>query len=129
VQPEILLEIKALSYLFTTVMAKYVSETRMEMTYIRLKAKREATMHFDGAVIREQGITFAIVVVKPQVLNSTASCDDARSDFRSFFPGIPIILMAQDGRGTPTYQGRHDIVRFLSNVPPSWIPWKRYNYN
>ncbi len=86
-------------------------------------------MQFDGAVIKEQGITFAIVVVKQHVLNSDKERDDARNGFRGIFPGIPIILMAQDSNGVPTYQGRTDIVRFLTHVNPSRITWKRYNYN
>jgi len=85
-------------------------------------------MQFEGALIKEQGITFAIVVVKPHVLNSTIECDSARCGFMSVFPGVPIILMAQDSRGVPTYQGRTDIVRFLSKVSPARIPWKRYSY-
>lgn len=85
-------------------------------------------MQFDGALLEEQGVTFAIVVVKPHVLHSTRECDNARRSFTSVFPGVPIILMAQDSRGVPTYQGRTDIVRFLSKVSPSRIPWKRYNY-
>lgn len=86
-------------------------------------------MQFEGAVVKEQGVTFAIVVVKPHVLNSSTECDDARRGFRVVFPGMPIILMAQGARGVPTYQGRTDIVRFLANVHPSRIPWKQYNYN
>lgn len=86
-------------------------------------------MQFEGAVIKEQGVTFAIVIVKPQVLNSTVSSDQFRSSFQGVFPGVPIVLMAQDHRGTPTYQGRRDIVQFLSNIHPSQIPWKRYNYS
>lgn len=85
-------------------------------------------MLFDGVLLKEQGVTFAIVVVKPHVLNSTMECDNARRSFSPVFPGVPIILMAQNSRGLPTYQGRSDIVRFLSNVDPSRIPWKRYNY-
>jgi hypothetical protein len=34
--------------------------------------------------------------------------------------------MAQDSRGVPTYQGRPDIVRFLSNIFVEQIPWQRY---
>ena len=83
-------------------------------------------MTFDGAVIKEQGVTFAIVVVKPYVLNTNSSCEDARAGFAQYFPGMPIILMAQDSRGIPKYQGRKDIVKFLANVHPSRIPWKRY---
>jgi len=86
-------------------------------------------MQFEGAVIKEQGITFAIIAVKPYVLNSNDECNDARRGFGGIFPGIPIVLMAQNSRGVPTYQGRPDIVRFLSKVHPSRIPWKRYNYN
>lgn len=86
-------------------------------------------MQFEGAVVKEQGISFAIVVVKPYVLNSSMECDSARQSFRNIFPGVPIILMAQGSRGVPTYQGRTDIVKFLANVDPSRIPWKRYNHN
>ena len=86
-------------------------------------------MQFEGAVIKEQGVTFAIVIVKSYVLNSNSECDNARRSFRSIFPGVPIILMAQDSRGIPTYQGRPDIVKFLSHIHPSRIPWERYNYS
>jgi hypothetical protein len=85
-------------------------------------------MQFDGVLLKEQGVTFAIVIVKPHVLNSSIECDNARRSFSPVFPGVPIILMAQNSRGVPTYQGRTDIVRFLSKVSPSRIPWKRYNY-
>lgn len=84
---------------------------------------------FDGALLKEQGVTFAIVVVKPRVLNSSNEIQSTRAGFSRHFPGVPIILMAQDQRGTPTYQGRTDIVRFLANISPSRIPWKRYSLN
>lgn len=83
-------------------------------------------MKFDGAVIKEQGITFAIVVVKPFVFNSTTSRENTRDRFSSIFPGMPIILMAQDVRGTPSYYGRTDIVNFLAKIDLRRIPWKTY---
>lgn len=86
-------------------------------------------MQIDGAIVKEQGITFAIVIVQRSVLNNSAEIDNAREAFSQVFPGMPLILMAQDGRGTPTYQGRQDIVRFLANVHPSRIPWKRFTVN
>lgn len=86
-------------------------------------------MTFEGAVIKEQGVTFAIVVVKEHVLNSSSECNNVRSDFQSVFSGMPIILMAQNSRGIPKYQGRTDIVNFLASINPARIPWKRYNYN
>lgn len=83
-------------------------------------------MQFDGAVIKEQGVTFAIVVVKNHVLSIQSTREQTRQSFSQHFPGMPIILMAQDSRGIPKYHGRQDIVKFLANVHPSRIPWKRY---
>lgn len=83
-------------------------------------------MTFEGAVIREQGVSFAIVIVKRMVIDSSFEANKAIQSFRPLFPGLPIILMAQDSQGIPSYYGRRDIVRFLANVPVQAIPWKRY---
>lgn len=83
-------------------------------------------MRFQGAVIKEQGVTFAIVVVRQSVLNSVSESSRAMASFRSYFPGLPIVLMTQDGRGVPSYRGRQDIVNFLANVPLQAIHWKVY---
>lgn len=81
---------------------------------------------FQGALITEQRVTFAIVIVKKHILDSPSQREDTRDSFGGVFPGVPIILMAQDSRGTPTYHGRKDIVNFLANVPIEAIPWKEY---
>lgn len=85
-------------------------------------------MQFDGALIKEQGVTFAIVVVKPSVLDST-SREQTRQSFSRYFPSVPIILMAQNSRGIPTYHGRPDIVKFLASINHSRIPFKTYEAN
>ena len=87
-------------------------------------------MTFDGALIKEQGVTFAIVVVKPSALQGTSNSIEAtRDSFKPYFPNVPIILMAQNSRGVPTYHGRTDIVKFLANIDPRRIPWERYTVN
>jgi hypothetical protein len=83
-------------------------------------------MQFEGAVVREQGVTFAIVVVKRHVLDNTSVADATIRGFWPAFPGMSIVLMGQDSRGRATYYGRPDITRFLSGVPTSTIPWRRY---
>lgn len=85
-------------------------------------------MKLQGAVIREQGVTFAIVVVGAQVLGSQSEAQSAASAFQVCFPGAPIILMAQNASGIPTYWGRRDIVNFLANIHPARIPWKEYSF-
>ena len=85
-------------------------------------------MRVQGAVIREQGQTFAVVIVKPHVVQNRAAAADAILSFTPVF-GVPVVLMAQDGRGRPTFFGGQDIARFLSGVPLSAIPWREYTIN
>jgi len=84
-------------------------------------------MMIEGAVIREQDITFAIVIVKEHVLNNSFEADRAILAFQPAFPGLPVILMAQDHRGVPTYYGRRDISQFMANVPMECVPWAQYS--
>ncbi len=83
-------------------------------------------MKFQGALIKEQGVSFAIVIVKPYVLQNQSQANEMQISFKRVFGNIPIVLMAQDSRGIPTYYGRKDIVNFLSKVHVSRIPWKEY---
>jgi hypothetical protein len=83
-------------------------------------------MTFQGAVIREQGVTFAVVIVQKHVIDSSAEASRAIAGFQPVFPGLPVVLMAQDFRGAPTYYGRQDIARFLASLPLEAIPWKQY---
>jgi hypothetical protein len=83
-------------------------------------------MQFEGAKVTEQGVTFGIVIVKPSVLSDSREQMRARALGTQAFGPVPIVLMAQDGRGVPTYHGRPDIVRFLSNILVEQIPWQRY---
>lgn len=79
----------------------------------------------DYALVKEQNVTFAVVIVKSYILNSPDR-ENTRDSFRPYFPpGIPIILMAQDSRGNPTYHGKNDIVNFLANIDHRRLPWKR----
>ena len=83
-------------------------------------------MKFQGSLIKEQGITFCIIIVKPHVLNNSVEREQMQQFGIQVFGMIPIVLMAQNSRGIPTYYGRTDIVNFLRNVHPSRIPWKEY---
>ncbi len=86
-------------------------------------------MHFQGAIIEEQRVKFAVVIVKEHVLQSTHSANEAIRSFKPMFPALPVILMAQDHRGVPSYYGRKDISSFLAKVPLRAIPWREYTYN
>lgn len=83
-------------------------------------------MTIDGAVIKEQGVTFAIVIVKLSAIQTNDIAAQTRMSFQGLFPGLPLVLAAQDAGGTFTYHGRPDLVDFLASINPSRIPWKRY---
>lgn len=86
-------------------------------------------MKFQGSVINEQGVTFGIIIVKPNILHNQNEIQNMQTFAKRAFGPIPIILMAQDSRGIPTYLGRKDIVNFLSRISISRIPWKEYTLN
>jgi len=81
---------------------------------------------FDGALIAEQGVKFGLLLVKPHVLRDPVAQRQMRVFGTQVWGRIPIVLMAQNGRGLPTYQGRQDIVRFLANIDMRRIPFKRW---
>ena len=86
-------------------------------------------MQFEGAVVREQGVTFAAVIVERQVVDNPALAGRAIASFSRAFPGIPVVLMGQDPSGRATWFGRRDIARFLANTPLAAMPWRRYSLN
>ena len=83
-------------------------------------------MSFDGAIINEQGVTFGIVVVKSNALQNHTTANELIYSYQQVLQVAPVVLMSQDHRGTPTYYGRQDIVKFLANIDMRRIPWKTY---
>jgi hypothetical protein len=86
-------------------------------------------MQFEGAVIRQQNVKFAVVIVKKHILDNRIEANKAIRSFSGIFPAMPVVLMAQDIRGRASYYGRSDISHFLARVPINAIPWKRYTLN
>lgn len=79
------------------------------------------------ALIKEQGVNFAVVVVKRSVMHGpTSEKDELRTTFSYEFGGVPVVLMSQDGRGIPTYYGRPDLVRWLKNQYVELLPWREF---
>jgi hypothetical protein len=85
-------------------------------------------VNFEGAIIREQGVTFGVLVVKQHALNDMSRRDSLVFEASRAFGGIPTVLMAQDASGRARYYGRRDIVDFMAKVPLAAVPWKRYRF-
>lgn len=85
-------------------------------------------MELTAAVIREQGVEFAVVLVNRQSTQPGTREATARS-VQPLFPGRMVLLCSQDSRGTPSYFGRRDLVQFLANMFMEQLPWKKYRSN
>jgi hypothetical protein len=82
---------------------------------------------FQGAKITGRGVRFGIAIVQLDAITNQAEADRMIDDVRErAFSGIPVVLMALDPQGTPTYYGRADLVRFLVKVDVGSIPWVEY---
>ena len=73
------------------------------------------------ALIREQGVKFATVVVQDRVVQCSQTGNKTIADLQARF-GCPVVLV---GQRTARWFGRQDLVRFLSNVPVSALPWRK----
>ena len=82
-------------------------------------------MSIDAALVREQGVTFAVVAVKSHVLAASNRDAVARS-LGDHWGGVPVVLMAKERRGTAKFYGRSDLVQFLRHVPLGALPWKSW---
>ena len=89
----------------------------------------DGRMTFERAVVKEQNVTFAIVVVKQHVVENRTEANQAIMSFGSMFSGLPVVLMSQDHLGRPKYYARGDIVDFLARIPMQAIPWRKYHLN
>jgi len=80
---------------------------------------------FRGALIKEQGVTFAVVEVTIDVLSGgDRRVSDERARFAPIFKDVVLAARRPDGRAV--YSGRPDVVRFLTTTGWNRIPWKRY---
>jgi len=85
-------------------------------------------MEFVGAVIKEQGVTFAVVRIKWEAYSNSSTRKELHANTSTLFPGIPLVLTSQDSSGRHNYFGDKNIVSFLTKIDPSRIPWKKYSF-
>lgn len=73
------------------------------------------------AVVREQGVTFAVASVKDHVIDSIGE-RDSLVEALSLRLGCPTVLAGERYRRT---YGRRDIVQSLRNVRLETLPWRQ----
>ena len=84
-------------------------------------------MQVEAALVREQGVDFVVVPVRNGILESSTRRDAVTRDLQRAWPKAHVVLLHQGSDGRPRYYGRIDIVRFLTSVTPSRLPWKTWS--
>lgn len=84
-------------------------------------------MQIQAAAISIQGNHFAVVVAGQDLLNNQGEADMTIEQLGPTFGGVPVILMAQNDAGSPTYYGDPELVELLRGVPVDEMPWKEYS--
>jgi hypothetical protein len=82
---------------------------------------------FQATVANHQGITFAIAVVEPDIIDSQTESTEALRFLAKPFPGLPILLMARDPQRRPRYRGPADIVSLAATLELSKLAWREYS--
>jgi len=82
---------------------------------------------FNGAILPVRGVEVLVVCVRPWVLADRHEAQLFLFAFSTRF-GRPVVLMAQDDRGVPSYCGARRLVDALCPLPVEVIPWQRFAY-
>ena len=83
-------------------------------------------MKVQGAAISLAGQNFVVVLVGMDLVRNPGEADMAIDSMQPAFGGVPVILMAQNDKASPTYYGDQAIVALLADVPVEKMPWKEY---
>jgi hypothetical protein len=73
------------------------------------------------ALVREQGIEFAVVSVQDHVVDTSSEREDLIQWWQGQL-GRPVVLIG--ARRHRTF-GRRDLAQFVANVGPSRLPWRQ----
>lgn len=84
-------------------------------------------MEVQAAAISIKGTNFAVVHSGPDLLSQQGEADLTIERLQPVFGGVPVVLMALMGDGSPRYYGDADIVALLKGVPVDQMPWKDYS--
>ena len=87
---------------------------------------REAAVNIQAAAISLQGIRFVVVAAAMSLVRSPGDAALVIVDLQERFGGVPVVLMAQDEAGVPTYYGDDGLLRLLAPIPLDKLPWKEY---
>jgi hypothetical protein len=86
-------------------------------------------MRFEAAMLKYHDRNFAVVAVKPAVLANKARAAITKRGYARAFSPTPVVLMAKDAQGKPSYYGRPDLVGAVAALPSGSIRFSTHGIN
>lgn len=81
-----------------------------------------------GNKLTKGQVTFALAIVKPSVVSSPAESSRIRAALQSIFPGVSVILVAEDD-ALESHRRRNDLTAFANSAPCHVIVSSRITAN
>ncbi len=78
----------------------------------------------NAALVKEQGVTFAVVRVKNHVVNCNTTSDQMIRSVAAALGCQLVVLMGESNR--KLRGNRQDVVNFVSSIHPARLPWKKW---
>lgn len=85
-----------------------------------------AAGQIQAAAIALQGQRMLVVLVGLDLVRSSGEADMLAADLQSRFGGVSVVLMGQEGDGSPVYHGHPALLELLADLPVDQLPWKVY---
>lgn len=77
-----------------------------------------------AALVREQGVTFAVALMKDRVLDNPTLADQQIRAVAVAL-GCPLVVLMGE-RNCRLRGNRRDVVDFVASLHPSRLPWRKY---
>lgn len=78
-----------------------------------------------AALVTEQGVTFAVALMKDHVLNNPTTADQQIRAVAAELNCPLVVLMGE--RNKKLRGNRRDVVDFVASIHPSRLPWRKYH--
>ena len=80
-----------------------------------------------AALVREQGVTFAVAMMKDHVLNDPNLSSQMIRSVGAALGCSLVVLMGE--RNRRLRGNRNDVVQFVSRTDPARLPWRKWSVN
>lgn len=77
----------------------------------------------------KEPVTFALAIVKREVISNHAEASKLEAALRTIFPGVSVILVPEEDDAVANYRGRRELSDFAHRVSCRVVPSSKIGLN